>query len=148
MVLPPFFVFSVALSSRHRFCCCRRSIHRSIDRSIVNRYSIDRLIDDQFLLLGDVVNGLFLKSVPHKECTKKLCWPVSSVAPLSLAAPVSSAALKKKHLIGAAPFGRLDQMLRTTVQGVTHPTMTLGPPPLPDQRGDVPPTTKNCHELN
>ena len=26
-------------------------------------------------------------------------------------------ALKKKHLIEVAPFGRLDQMLRTTVQG-------------------------------
>ena len=35
----------------------------------------------------------------------------------SSAAPVSSAAPKKKHLIEAAPFGRLDQMLRTTVQG-------------------------------
>ena len=33
----------------------------------------------------------------------------------SSAAPVSSAAPKKKHLIEAAPFGRLDQMLRTTV---------------------------------
>ena len=30
---------------------------------------------------------------------------------------VSSAAPKKKHLIEAAPFGRLDQMLKTTVQG-------------------------------
>ena len=33
----------------------------------------------------------------------------------SSAARVSSAAPKKKHLIEAAPFGRLDQMLRTTV---------------------------------
>ena len=33
----------------------------------------------------------------------------------SSVAPVSSAAPKKKHLIEAAPFGRLDQMLRTTV---------------------------------
>ena len=32
-------------------------------------------------------------------------------------APVSSAALKKKHLIEAALFGRLDQKLRTIVQG-------------------------------
>ena len=35
----------------------------------------------------------------------------------SSAAPVSSAAPKKKHLIEAAPFGRLDQMLSTVVQG-------------------------------
>ena len=34
----------------------------------------------------------------------------------SLAARVSSAA-PKKHLIEAAPFGRLDQMLRTIVSG-------------------------------
>ena len=33
----------------------------------------------------------------------------------SSAAPVSSAAPKKKHLIEAVPFGRLDQMLQTTV---------------------------------
>ena len=33
----------------------------------------------------------------------------------SSAARVSSAAPKKNHLIEAAPFGRLDQMLRTTV---------------------------------
>ena len=35
----------------------------------------------------------------------------------SSAAPVSSAAPKKKHLIKAALFGRLDQMLWMAVQG-------------------------------
>ena len=35
----------------------------------------------------------------------------------SSAARVSSAVAKKKHLIEVAPFGRLDQMLRTTVKG-------------------------------
>ena len=35
--------------------------------------------------------------------------------------PVSSAAPKKKHLIEAAPFGRLDQMLWTTVEGAEGP---------------------------
>ena len=33
-----------------------------------------------------------------------------------VAAPVPSAAPKKKHLIETAPFGRLDQMPRTTEQ--------------------------------
>ena len=33
----------------------------------------------------------------------------------------SSVAPKKKHLIEAAPFGHLDQMLRTTVQGGQRP---------------------------
>ena len=33
----------------------------------------------------------------------------------SYAAPVSSAAPKKKHLIEAAPFGRLDQILSASV---------------------------------
>ena len=41
--------------------------------------------------------------------------PAGRPAGRSSAAPVSSAAPKKKHLIEAAPFGRLDQMLRTTV---------------------------------
>ena len=34
---------------------------------------------------------------------------------VDVGAPVSSAAPKKNHLIEAAPFGRLDQMWRTTV---------------------------------
>ena len=41
--------------------------------------------------------------------------PAGRPAGRSLAAPVSSAAPKKKHLIEAALFGRLDQMLRTIV---------------------------------
>ena len=41
--------------------------------------------------------------------------PAGRPAGRSSAGPVSSAAPKKKHLIEAAPFGRLDQMLRTTV---------------------------------
>ena len=41
--------------------------------------------------------------------------PAGRPAGRSLAAPVSSAARKKRHLIEAAPFGRLDQMLRMTV---------------------------------
>ena len=41
--------------------------------------------------------------------------PAGRPAGRSSVAPVSSAAPKNKHLIEAAPFGRLDQMLRTTV---------------------------------
>ena len=46
---------------------------------------------------------MFLKSVPHKECTEKLCGPVSSAAPVSLVAPVSSAAPKKKSFDRGGP---------------------------------------------
>ena len=65
------------------------------------------------------------------------------VQPDVRAAPVSSAAPKKNHLIEAASFGRLDQMLRTAVQEGTYPTMTLSPPPLPDQPGGIRLLTKN-----
>ena len=44
-----------------------------------------------------MLNDVFLKSVPYKECTKKLCWPVSS------AASVSSAAPKKKSFDRGGP---------------------------------------------
>ena len=48
----------------------------------------------------------------------------------------SSAALNKKHLIQAAPFGRLDQMLRTAIQGVgqSPPAGYLGGRPLSQNR--------------
>ena len=61
-------------------------------------------------------NGLFLKSVPHKECTKKLCWPVSS------AAPVPSAAPKKNHLIEAASIKCGERPFRGGLGGLCPPS--------------------------
>ena len=49
--------------------------------------------------------------------------PAGRLAGPSWAAPVSSAVPKKKHLIEAAPFGRLDQMLRT---GRCPPQLKIG----------------------
>ena len=49
--------------------------------------------------------------VPSRFVKKNVVFLVGR----SSAAPMSSAAPKKKHLIEAAPFSRLDQMLRTTV---------------------------------
>ena len=62
---------------------------------------------------------------------------------LAVVLRIVSGTEKKKHLIEAAPFGCLDQMLRMAVyRGRTHPTMTLSPPPLPDRPGGRPPDHK------
>ena len=52
---------------------------------------------------------------------------------------VSSA--EKRHLIEAAPFGRLDQMLRTTVQG-GRSGEALPPQPKNERSGGQRPPTK------
>ena len=55
-------------------------------------------------------------------------WASSRECPAgqSSAAPVSSAAPTKKHLIEAAPFGRLNQMLRKAVRELCPPSRILG----------------------
>ena len=93
-------------------------------------------LTSKFTKFNEIYHTCHLIAVPRRFVKKNFVFVVgrSSAAPMSSAAPVSSAAPKKKHLIEVAPFGRLDQMLRTIVYGGTHPTMTFGPPPLPGQR--------------
>ena len=87
----------------------------------------------QLLMAIDFVTVLGM-CTQHQMCTQHVCvWRRtvvgrssdgyrtaggrSSAAPVPSAVPVSSTAPKKKHLIKAAPFGRLDQMLSTIVWG-------------------------------
>ena len=53
---------------------------------------------------------------------------------------------EKKELV--AQFGRLDQMLRTAVQGRHSLLWRWVPLDLQTSMGEGPPTTKNWHELN
>ena len=71
-------------------------------RSFVNCSCLRSLISDCYLLflITDLTSRYREKVFLDKPCP----------AGRSPAAPVSSAAPKKNHLIEAAPFGRLDQM--------------------------------------
>ena len=70
-------------------------------------------------LMSHISNNQSIKQLPrfktHLSIDSPFVFYFMRPDGRSSAAPVSSTAPKKNHLIEAAPFGRLDQMWRTTV---------------------------------
>ena len=80
-------------------------------------------------------NRGFLKRVLEKECTK------SYVGFCRRRRPCRQQRRKKNHVIEAAPFGRLDQMLQTTFPGGSG--RALPPQPKTGESGGQRPPAKN-----